>query len=232
MALIAPSMLAVNFARLGEALSEVKSLGASIIHIDVMDGHFGPEISVGQPVVGSVRQATELELDVHLLVERPERYLHDFIRAGADRLAIHIEATRNACRAIQLAKEHGVKVGLALQPETPVQDCFELLQELDYLLILSAIDVRGQAEFLRRTIGKVGTAAREREKQGLNFAIEVEGGIGPNEAEELAVAGADILVVGSAIFGSNDRNEAMRELTRRANPGFSNKRQETKPRVQ
>src|SRR5512146_808727 len=116
MTLIAPAILAANFAQLGEALSEVKSLGASIIHIDVMDGHFGSEISVGQPAVESIRRATELDLDVHLLVERPERYLDDFIRAGADRLAIHLEATQDACRAIQSVKDQGVKVGLALRP--------------------------------------------------------------------------------------------------------------------
>ena len=232
MTLIAPSILAANFARLGEALNEVKSLEASIIHIDVMDGHFGPEISVGQPVVESVRRATELDLDVHLLVERPERYLGDFIRAGANRLAIHLEATQDACRAIQWVKDQGVKVGLALRPETPVQNCFELAEELDFLLILSAPNVLRQPEFRWQTLGKVAATARERENRGLNFAIEVEGGIGPNEAEELAIAGADILVVGSAIFDSNDRGEALRELTRRANPGFSNKRQETKPRVQ
>ncbi len=232
MTLIAPSMLAANFARLGEALEEAKSLGAAILHIDVADGHFAPEVSVGQPVVASIRKATALDLDVHLLVERPERYVQDFIRAGADRLAIHIEATQDVCHAIHLAKNQGVKVGLALRPETPVQDCFEIIEELDYLLVLSAIKVGRQAGFLYRAVEKVAAAAEERERQGLDLAIEVEGGIGPDEAEQLAAAGADILVVGSAIFDSHDRSEAMRELTRRANPGLSSEKQVTRTRLQ
>ncbi len=232
MVLIAPSILAADFARLGEALGEVKSLSGSVIHLDVMDGHFVPEISVGQPVIRSIRQATDLDLDVHLLIERPERYLDDFIRAGADRLALHVEATPNAYRALKLARNQGAKVGLALNPETPVQDGLELLEELDYLLILSATVGGEEEEFIWRTIDKVAVATREREKRGLNLSIEVEGGIGPEEAEELALAGADILVVSAAIFGSDDHGGAMRELTRRSNPGFSGGRQETKPRVQ
>jgi len=231
MALIAPSILAANFARLGEALQEVESLGASVIHIDVMDGHFGPEISVGQPVVESIRQATQLDLDVHLMVDRPERYLSDFISAGADRLVFHSEATPDVYRAVKLAKDQGVKVGLALNPGTPVQGGFALLQELDYLLILSATALRGEAEFIGDTTGKVRAARKERERRGLNLVIEVEGGIGPEQAEELALAGADILVVGSAIFDSNDRGKAMRELMRRANPDVSVNRQETKPQA-
>jgi ribulose-phosphate 3-epimerase len=229
MVLIAPSILAADFARLGEALQEVKSLGASVIHIDVMDGHFGPEISVGQPVVRSIRQATQLDLDVHLMVDRPERYLTDFIRVGADRLAFHAEATPDVYRAVKLAKDQGIKVGLALNPGTPVQGGFALLQELDYLLILSATALHGEKGFIGDTIDKVRTARKERDRRGLNLAIEVEGGIGPEQAEELALAGADILVVGSAIFDSNDRGKAMRELRRRANPDLSTNRQETKP---
>lgn len=232
MALIAPSILAGDFARLGEALREVELFGASVIHIDVMDGHFGPEISVGQPVVQSIRQATELDLDVHLMVERPERYVADFVRAGADRLALHAEATADAYRALKLARNQGIKVGLALNPGTPVQGGFALLEELDYLLILSATADHADEEFICATIEKVRAARKERERRGLNFAIEVEGGIGQEQAEELALAGADILVVGRVIFDSNDRGETMRELLRRANPHFSTNRQETEPRVQ
>lgn len=232
MALIAPAVLAADFARLGEALDQLKSLGASAIHVDVMDGHFVPEISVGQPVVESIRQATDLPLDVHLLVERPERYLQDFIRAGANRLALHAESTPDIYPALQRAKGQGVKAGLALNPETPVQSGLELLEELDFLLILSAPAGYGEGKFIWRAVEKVTLAARERERRGLNFEIEVEGGIGPEEAEELAHAGADILVVGSAIFNSDDRGAAMRELVRRCNPDFPGRMQETKPRIQ
>lgn len=210
----------------------MKSLGAAVIHIDVMDGHFVPDISVGQPVVESIRHATDLELDVHLLVERPERYLLDFIGRGADRLSLHAESTPDIYRALQRARNQGVKVGLALNPETPVQRGLELIEELDSLLVLSAAAGHEKEGFIWRTIEKVTAAARERERRDLNFAIEVEGGIGPEEAEELALAGADILVVGSAIFDSKDHGAAMRELVRRSNPSFPGKRQETKPRVQ
>jgi ribulose-phosphate 3-epimerase len=232
MVLIAPSILAADFARLGEAIEKIQTLGAALIHIDVMDGHFGPEITGGQPVVHSLRQATELELDVHLLIERPERYVRDFVRAGADRLALHAEATPDIYRAVKLVKEQGVRAGLALNPGTPLQSGFSLLKELDYLLILGAPALGGEEEFLGETIDKVKAAARERERQGLDFAIEVEGGIGPEQAEQLALAGADILVVGSDILDSNERGKALRQWVRSAGRDLSAGRQETKPRVQ
>ncbi|HUZ45894.1 MAG TPA: ribulose-phosphate 3-epimerase [Terriglobia bacterium] len=232
MALIAPSILAADFTRLGKAIQEAKSLGASIIHINVVDGHFRTGISVGQPVVRSIRQATDLQLDVHLMVERPERYLADFARAGANRVALHAESTPDVYGAARLAKDQGVKVGLALNPGTRLESGFPLLKELDYLLIMSASASSGNQEFIHDSVGKVQTACQEREKHGLHFEIEVEGGIGPEQAEELAFAGADILVVGSALFGKNDRRAAMRELVSRANPDFSTRRQGTQPQAQ
>ncbi len=232
MAQIAPSILAADFMRLGKAVQEPKSLGASIIHINVVDGHFRPEISVGQPVVRSIRQATDLELDVHLMVERPERYLADFARAGANRVALHAESTPDVYGAARQAKDQGVKVGLALSPGARLESGFPLLKELDYLLIMSAADDGGKEEFIHDTVSKVRAATKEREKLGVHFAIEVEGGIGPEQAEELALAGADILVVGSALFGKNDRRAAMRELVSRANQDFSAHRQGTQPRAE
>lgn len=232
MVLIAPSILVADFARLGEAIEKVQRLGASLIHIDVVDGHFGPGITAGQPVVHSLRQATELELDVHLMVERPERYVRDFIRAGADRLALHAEATPDIYRAVKLVRKEGAKAGLALNAGTSLQSGFSLLRELDYLLILGATPPGGEDQFAVDTIDKVKATAKERERQGLDLAIEVEGGIGPEQAEQLALAGADILVVGSDIFDTNERGKALRQWMRSVGRGLSGERQETKSRVQ
>jgi ribulose-phosphate 3-epimerase len=228
MVLIAPSILAADLARLGEAIEGLERLGAPLIHVDVRDGHFRPEITAGQPVVRRVRQATKLELDVHLMVERPERYAMDFIQAGADRLALHAESTPDIYRALKLAREQHVKVGLALNPGTPLESGFSLLKELDYILILSGVPGKSFGE----TFDKVRAAVRERERQGLDLAIEVEDGIGPEEAKQLELVGADILVVGSLIFnGNNEEGEAIRQWVSRDGPGFLARRQETKPQV-
>lgn len=214
MASIVPSILAGDFARLGESLDYVQALGVPAIHIDIMDGHFRPQISVGQPVVRSIRKATDLKLDVHLMIERPERYIEDFVGAGADYLAFHLEATQDVYLGASLARNLGVKVGLALNLTTPVQSCFEALEEFDYLLIETGTSSSGVETFVPRSVRKVAAFAKERKARGLDFAIEVEGGIGPREAEELLLAGADILVVGSAIFDKQDRGEAMCAMAR------------------
>jgi ribulose-phosphate 3-epimerase len=138
MVLIAPSLLAADFARLGEALHLIKEAGASMVHVDVMDGHFVPDISVGQPVVRSLRKATDLVLDVHLLIERPERYVSEFVEIGADRIAIHAEATTNLHKVLNVIRAGGAKAGLALNPSTAVESVSDSLEEIDYLLILSA----------------------------------------------------------------------------------------------
>ncbi len=211
---IVPSILAADFDRLGEALDVVQALGLPAIHIDVMDGHFQPHISVGQPVVRSIRKATKLKLDVHLMIERPERYIEDFISAGADYVAFHPEATHDVTFGISSARKRGVKVGLALGPATPVERCYEILEDLDYVLVQSGtVDTRTEGS-KQRSIDKVAALAKVRETRGLNLAIEAEGGIGVGEARELLHAGADILVVGSAIFDKQDRGEVMRAFVR------------------
>ena len=212
MASIVPSLLAGDFARLGESLDVVQALGVAAIHIDIMDGHFRPQISVGQPVVKSIRAATSLKLDVHLMIERPERFIEDFVSAGADSLAFHLEATRNVDRAIDSTRSLGVKAGLALNAATPVEACYEVLQDLDYVLV----EV-GSRAFRARSHKKVAALAKERGARGLNFAVQAEGDVGPDEAANLFSAGADILVVGSAIFDENERGEAMRSFARKLN---------------
>ncbi len=207
MALIAPSLLAADFARLGEALEIIKAAGASMAHIDVMDGHLVPEITVGQPVVASLRRATDMVLDVHLLIERPERFAAEFVEAGADRVSVHPEATPDLDRALSIIRKRGAKAGVALNPATPVESVAEILEEIDFLTILAAAPGNGEETFVPRGMAKVSTARRARETRRLDFSLQVEGGVDFQNFEEFVRAGADILVVGSAIF-SNDSPEA------------------------
>jgi ribulose-phosphate 3-epimerase len=200
MALIAPSLLSADFARLGEALRFIQEAGASMIHVDVMDGHFVAEISVGQPVVMSLRKATKLVLDLHLLIEKPERYIREFIEIGAERLAIHAEATPNLHKALAMIRGQGAMAGLALNPATGLETASEALGAIDYLLILSADLGFTESAFLPGTLAKVQAASALRRERRLDFAIQVEGGIGHEHIAALEQAGADILVAGSDIF--------------------------------
>jgi ribulose-phosphate 3-epimerase len=171
-----------------------------MVHVDVMDGHFVPDLSVGQPVIKSLRKATDLVLDVHLLIERPERYVAEFIDIGADRLAIHAEATPNLHKALKVISAGGAKTGLALNPSTAIESVVDALEEIDYLLILSADLGLASSPFLPRTLSKVHAACALRGERRLDFAIQVEGGICQDQIGALGEAGADILVAGSDIF--------------------------------
>jgi len=216
MAWIAPSLLAADFTRLAEALAVVKLAGASMVHVDVMDGHFTPDLTVGQPVIASLRKATDLVLDVHLLVERPERYVTDFLEAGADRLAVQAEATVQLHRVLDLIRRQDAKAGVALNPATPLALLEAVLADLDFVMILAADPGLKDQRFLPGCVAKVRAAARQREERGLNFALEVEGGLEAENVAELVRAGADILVVGSAIFIHNDPGKHLAEMIRTA----------------
>ena len=226
MALIVPSLLAGDFARLGESLEVVQALGVPVVHIDVMDGHFRPEISAGQPVVRSIRGATQLGLEIHLLIERPERYIEDFVKAGADSLAFHNESTRNPAAAIDSARKLGTRVGLALNATTPVEACFEVLEDIDFVLL----EV-GRGTWKPRSILRAAAFAKQRKDRGLSFAIEVEGDFLAGEAEKLFAAGVDILVAGSAIFDKEEQGERMRALARTLSGRSSTPAQETRSPV-
>jgi ribulose-phosphate 3-epimerase len=206
MMIIAPSLLAADFARLGDALKFVKEAGATMVHVDVMDGHFVPDLTVGQPVIKSVRKATDLLLDVHLLVERPERFTREFIEAGADRVAIHAEATPNLRRALNEIREAGAQAGLALNPATAVESVADVMGEIDYLLILASDQGFANSTYLPRTLTKVEVASAIRRKQKLEFAIQVEGSLAEEDIDALEKAGADILVAGSDIFQKGSPN--------------------------
>ncbi len=214
MALLAPSLLAADFARLGEALRTIKDAGAGIVHVDVMDGHFVEDISVGQPVVRNLRKATDLTLDLHLLIERPERYVGEFLAAGADRIAVHIEATTRLHQVLDVIRKQGVQAGVALNPLTPVDSIVDLVGEFDYLSILSSDPGLSERTFIPRSVEKVRGAAALRDKRRADFVIQVEGGIHVEHMERLVLAGADILVAGSAIFNSENPNVRLGEILR------------------
>jgi len=219
MALIVPSLLAADFARLGEALSIIKAAGAPMLHLEVMDGHFVEDISVGQPVVRSLRKATDLVLDLHLLIEWPERYITDFVEAGADRISVHVESTTRLHRVLSQIREQGVKAGVALNPATPVETIADVGGEFDFLSVLSSDPGLGERPFIPGSVEKVRAAASLRHERRADFAIQVEGGIRAEHLEQLTRAGADILVAGSAIFNSDDPKARLKEMQRLVSGG-------------
>ena len=202
MALVAPALLSADFARLGEALGIIKAAGASMVHVDVMDGHFTPDLTVGQPVIRSLRRATDLVLDVRLAIERPERYVGEFIEAGADRIAIHPESTTHLGRVLQFVRARRAKAGVALSTASPVESVTEVLGDVVDDL------------FVPRSAQKVSSCSQIRADGRLDFALQVEGGIGFDNIEELIQAGADILVAGSAIFDSGNPKDRLAQMIR------------------
>ncbi len=216
MALIAPSILAADLAKLGEALEVIKTGGASMVHVDVMDGHFVPEISVGLPVLAALRKATDLTLDVHLLIERPERYAERIVAVGADRIGIHAEATPHVRRVLNQIRRRGAKAGVVVNPSTPLEAVGEVLGEADFLNILTAEPGLRDQPFIPAANSKLRLAAQVRADRRLGFDLQAEGGIDPGKLEELARAGADILVVGPAIFDYVNPKARLGEMIRLA----------------
>jgi ribulose-phosphate 3-epimerase len=223
MASIAPALLAADFARLGQALEMIGVGGASRIHLDVADGHFLPEITVGAPVVASLRRATRLWFDVHLAIERPERFVTGFAAAGADQISVPAEATPHLRDVLGAIRAHGKKAGVTLDPATTVDSVADILGDLDSLTILSGglsaglsagmAGVRSPgAAFIPQSLAKLQYAARLRAAYGLEFTLQVEGGVTAENLTALVEAGADILVVGSAIFDSQDPKARLTEL--------------------
>lgn len=209
---IAPSILSADFARLGEEIRAAEDAGAHLLHIDVMDGHFVPNITIGPPVVESLRKATRLPLDVHLMIENPDRYLKDFISAGADFLTVHIEATVHLHRTVQAIKESGIKAGVSINPATPVWTLDDILGDADLVLLMSVNPGFGGQEFIPNTFKKLRLLREKISDAGSSTLIEVDGGVKPGNAEEIALAGADILVMGSAFFKSGNYASTMEKL--------------------
>lgn len=213
---IAPSILASNFARLGEEMRVVEQGDADVIHVDVMDGHFVPNITIGVPVVASLRKATRLPLDVHLMIENPEQYIEAFVRAGANRVLIHQEATPHLDRALAMIRESGAEAGAVINPATPVEMLGDVLDKVDTVLVMSVNPGFGGQKFIPRATKKVRQVNELRERLRYDFRIEVDGGVENEHAAELVQAGANTLVAGTSIFHTPDPAEAVRKMKRAA----------------
>lgn len=212
---IAPSILAADFARLGEEVAAVASAGVKLIHIDVMDGRFVPNISIGQPVVQSLRKATDLYLESHLMVLDPDPYIRDFVQAGSQRVIIHQETCPHLHRSLQSIVDEGAQAGVTINPATPLSTLEHVLEMVDLVLIMSVNPGFGGQKFLPFALDKIRDLARLREERGLDFLIEVDGGVKHDNAGEIARAGADLLVAGSSIFGTPDPAQAVESMKER-----------------
>jgi ribulose-phosphate 3-epimerase len=210
---VAPSILSADFSRLGEEIRAVEAAGADLIHVDVMDGHFVPNITIGPLVVEACRKVTKLPLDVHLMIENPERYVADFAKAGADYLTVHVETGYHLHRLIQNIREHkGVKAGVSLNPATPLESVDHILGDIDMVLIMSVNPGFGGQAFIPSAIEKIRRLRGMIESRKLRIDIEVDGGVKPENAAEISAAGADILVAGSAVFGTKDYKAAIKGI--------------------
>ena len=202
--LIAPSILSADFARLADEVAAVEQAGADLLHIDVMDGHFVPNLTVGPPIVKALKNVTKLPLDVHLMMTNADAFISDFAKAGADYLTVHVEACPHLHRTIQSIKERGVKAGVTLNPATPVQSLEEILPDVDLVLIMSVNPGFGGQQFIASCLNKVRTTRQMLDRIGSRALLEVDGGVKADNAAKVLEAGADILVAGSAIFSSRD----------------------------
>ena len=210
--MMAPSILSADFSRLGEEIRSVEKSGAEIIHVDVMDGHFVPNITIGPPVVASVRKVTGLPLDVHLMIENADRYIDDFAAAGADWITVHVEACPHMHRTVSRIRELGKKAGVVLNPATPLSTLDEILADVDLVMLMSVNPGFGGQSFIRSSLKKIRTLRRMIEERGLAAGIEVDGGVSPATIGEVAGAGANIFVAGSAVFGQQDYAAVIREM--------------------
>ena len=209
---IAPSILAANFAKLGEEVKEVEQAGAELIHIDVMDGHFVPNISFGSIVLDAIRPLTNLPLDVHLMIENPDQYIEQFAKAGADYITVHVEACRHLHRTIQLIRSYGVKPGVVLNPHTPIESIQHILEDIDMVLFMTVNPGFGGQKFIHSVVPKVEALSTIIKERGLNIEIEIDGGINAETIVPCAKAGATIFVAGSAIYSKEDRTAALQEI--------------------
>ncbi|MFH1982538.1 MAG: ribulose-phosphate 3-epimerase [Pseudomonadota bacterium] len=215
MKLIAPSILSADFARLGDDIRAVAAAGADWIHVDVMDGHFVPNITIGPLVVSAIRPVTTLPLDVHLMIEQPDRYITDFAKAGADLIAVQVETCPHLHRTVQLIREQGCRPGVVLNPATPLFTLDWILDDVDFVMLMSVNPGFGGQKFIPSTLEKIRTLRGMIRARGLTTLIEIDGGVNAGTIAEIAEAGADVFVAGSAIFGSSDYAATIVELRRR-----------------
>ncbi|NUR55950.1 MAG: ribulose-phosphate 3-epimerase [Acidobacteria bacterium] len=210
--LIAPSILSADFAALADAIALVERAGADLIHVDIMDGHFVPNITIGPPVVAALKRRARVPLDVHLMIEEPDRYVEAFAQAGASMITVHAEAVVHLHRTVHFIKSLGTKAGVALNPATPISALEELAGDVDYVLVMTVNPGFGGQTFIARSESKVRSMRELLRAAGSTAPIEVDGGIDTTTAPRIVAAGADILVAGNAIFGSPDPAAATRAL--------------------
>jgi ribulose-phosphate 3-epimerase len=197
---LAPSILSADFTRLGEQIDKVARAGADYIHVDVMDGHFVPNITIGAPVVAAIRTVTSLPLDVHLMIEHPERHISEFVQAGADIITVHVEASPHLHATIRLIKELGAKAGVSLNPPTPIGAVEEFLPHVDLVLVMSVNPGFSGQPFIPATLPRIASVREILDDRGLSAELEVDGGINAANAPDIVKAGADVLVAGNSIF--------------------------------
>lgn len=217
--LIAPSILSADFANLGAEVSAVDAAGADVIHVDVMDGHFVPNITIGPLVVKAVRKVTKKPLDVHLMIGDADRYVDDFAAAGADWITVHVEACPHLHRTVARIKEHGKKAGVVLNPATPISSLECILEEVDLVMLMSVNPGFGGQSFIPSVLDKTRQLRKRITELGLNVGIEIDGGIGPKTISKAAEAGANIFVAGSAVYGCSDYQDIIRQLKKLASEG-------------
>ena len=213
---LAPSILSADFARLGEQARAAVEGGATLLHVDVMDGHFVPNITIGPPVVASLRRCTDVPLDCHLMIENADQYIPAFVAAGADWISVHQEACVHLNRTLQLIRQQGAHVGVVINPATPVETLSEVVDMVDHVLVMSVNPGFGGQRFLPSALHKIRRLAELRSLRGLNYRIEVDGGVALDTVAAVVRAGAEILVAGSAVFGGGRPAEHARELLKAA----------------
>lgn len=217
---ILPSILAADFTRLGEEIHRVERAGVEMIHVDIMDGHFVPNFTMGPPITESIRRLTRVKLDHHLMIEDPDTYAPIFIRAGADCVSVHYEVCRNLDRTLHMIQDHGAKAGVVINPATSVSLLENVLGIVDYVLVMSVNPGYGGQKFIPNSLRKVQQLAAMRSQNRLNFAIEIDGGVGPENVADVVRAGVDWVVAGSSVFGSEDPALAVREMRQVAEEAF------------
>ena len=213
---VLPSILAADFARLGEEIAKVEQAGASILHVDVMDGHFVPNLSLGLPVVESIRKVTKLKLNVHLMITDPDKYAPEFIRAGADHVLVHQEACTHLDRTLRMIRQEGALAGVVLNPATPVSTLSEVFDLVDEVLVMSVNPGFGGQHFIPNALKKLQALSWSRKELRLNFALGIDGGVELHNAADIVRAGCDWLVAGTSVFHTSDAARAFLEMQRTA----------------